>query len=89
MEVPGLSGHKDSRPVRIGNDAYSQFQLDVYGELMDSVNLYRKCVGERDEWYLDCLSRDVSFVLGHWNEPDESVSGRLRAERLHYVFSKA
>ena len=73
VEVPGLSGHKASRPVRIGNGAYSQFQLDVYGELMDSVHLYRKCVGEIDEWYLDYLSRDVRFVLDHWNDPDESV----------------
>jgi GH15 family glucan-1,4-alpha-glucosidase len=49
VELTGLSGYKDSSPVRIGNGAYGQFQLDVYGELMDSAHLYRKYVGDIDE----------------------------------------
>ena len=88
VELPGLSGYKDSSPVRIGNGAYGQFQLDVYGEVMDSAHLYRKYVGDIDELYWDYLSRVVSFVLDHWNEPDEGV-WEARAERQHYVFSKA
>lgn len=88
IELPDLAGYKDSRPVRVGNGAYGQFQLDVYGELMDSAYLYRKYVGEIDEEYWEYLRRVIRFVLEHWREPDEGV-WEARTERQHYVFSKA
>ena len=88
IEIPQLTGYRESKPVRVGNGAYSQFQLDVYGELMDSAYLYRKYVGDLDEEYWEYLLRVVRFVLGHWREPDEGV-WEARTERQHYVFSKA
>ncbi|MCH9039730.1 MAG: glycoside hydrolase family 15 protein [Chloroflexi bacterium] len=88
VELPDLAGYKHSRPVRVGNGAYGQFQLDVYGELVDSVHLYRKYVGAIDDSQWDYLLRVIAYVLDHWREPDEGV-WEARAERQHYVFSKA
>ena len=88
VELPHLGGYRESRPVRIGNGAYSQYQLDAYGELMDSAHLYRKSIGPIDEEYWSYLLRVVEFVLDHWHEPDEGV-WEARAARQHNVFSKA
>ena len=87
VELPGLMGYRRSRPVRIGNAAYSQFQLDVYGEIMDSAHLYRRYVGEFDTGYWEYLRRVVSFVIDHWREPDEGI-WESRVGRQHFVFSK-
>ena len=86
--LPELTGYRDSSPVRIGNGAYSQFQLDAYGELMDSAHLYRRFIGPIDEEYWSYLLRVVNFVLDHWREPDEGV-WEARSGRQHNVFSKA
>ena len=83
-----LSGYRNSKPVRIGNGAYQQFQLDAYGELMDSAHLYRRYIGPIDEEYWAYLRRVINFVLDHWREPDEGV-WEARASRQHNVFSKA
>lgn len=83
-----LEGYRGSAPVRIGNGAYSQFQLDAYGELMDSAHLYRKLIGPVDEEYWAYLLRVVAFVLDHWGDADEGV-WEARAARQHNVFSKA
>ena len=88
VELTDLAGYRDSSPVRIGNGAYSQFQLDAYGELMDSAHLYRRFIGPIDEEYWAYLLHVVNFVLDHWREPDEGV-WEARAERQHHVFSKA
>ena len=88
IEIPQLMGYRHSKPVRVGNGAYSQFQLDVYGELLDSAHLYRKYIGDLDEEYWSYLLRVVAFVLEHWREPDEGV-WEARTERQHYIFSKA
>jgi GH15 family glucan-1,4-alpha-glucosidase len=87
VELTGLDGYKRSRPVRIGNAAYSQFQLDIYGELLDSAHLYRKFGGEIDPEYWTYLQRVVSFVIDHWREPDEGV-WETRGPQEHFVFSK-
>ena len=86
-EIPELMGYKHSRPVRTGNGAYSQFQLDVYGEILDSAHLYRKFGGVISPEYWEYLVRVVSFVIDHWREPDEGV-WEARVGRQHYVFSK-
>ena len=86
-ELPELDGYRGSRPVRIGNEAYSQFQLDIYGELLDSAHLYRKFGGEMDPEYWEYLQRVVAFVVDHWREPDEGI-WETRAGRQHFVSSK-
>jgi GH15 family glucan-1,4-alpha-glucosidase len=86
-EVPWLSGYEGSRPVRIGNAAHSQFQLDVYGEVMDSFHSARRFGIEtaENEWDLD---RDiVEFVCDHWREPDEGI-WEVRSGRHQFVHSK-
>ena len=87
VELPEVEGYRRSRPVRVGNGAYSQFQLDIYGEVLDSAHLYRKFVGEMDPQYWEYLRRVVEFVTHHWREPDEGI-WETRSGRQHFVFSK-
>ena len=87
QELPHLAGYRGSRPVRIGNGAAGQFQLDVFGEVMDSAHLFRRFGGELDPEYWEFLRRVVEFVGDHWHEPDEGL-WEARAERRHHVFSK-
>ena len=87
IELPHLEGYKNSRPVRTGNGAHSQFQLDIYGEIMDSAHLYRRFGGTMDPEYWGYLRHVVNFVLDHWKEPDDGI-WEARTDRQHYVFSK-
>ncbi|HCP23485.1 MAG TPA: hypothetical protein DIT90_05085 [Dehalococcoidia bacterium] len=87
IEVPELDGYKGSKPVRIGNGAYSQFQLDIYGEIMDSAHIFRKFGGIIDPEYWEHLRRVVTFVTAHWQKPDEGI-WETRNGREHFVFSK-
>ena len=87
VEIPELDGYERSRPVRVGNAAYSQFQLDIYGEVLDSAHLYRKFGGNMDPEYWEYLRRVVNFVIDHWREPDEGI-WETRSGRQHFVFSK-
>ncbi len=87
-EIPELEGYRGSSPVRIGNGAYSQFQLDVYGEVLDSAHLYRVLGGEMDPSYWEYLQRVVGFVIDHWREPDEGI-WETRGGRQQFVSSKA
>jgi GH15 family glucan-1,4-alpha-glucosidase len=77
-ELGHLEGYRGSRPVRIGNDAATQFQLDVYGELFDSIYLAeRQALMGRGELiaYDDWMSLVplVEWVCEHWQEPDEGI----------------
>jgi GH15 family glucan-1,4-alpha-glucosidase len=87
IRLPELEGYRRSQPVRIGNGAHSQLQLDVYGELLDAGHLYRKFVGPIDTQYWDFGSRLVEFVIDHWREPDEGI-WETRGGPQHFVFSK-
>jgi GH15 family glucan-1,4-alpha-glucosidase len=82
-----LEGYKRSRPVRIGNGAYNQLQLDIYGELMDSVYLYNKYGSpiSYDLWV--GLRRLVNWVCDHWNRKDEGV-WEVRGGQQHFLYSK-
>jgi GH15 family glucan-1,4-alpha-glucosidase len=82
-----LDGYKGSRPVRIGNAARNQLQLDIYGELFDSVYLYDKYVSRVswDEWLQ--LQRMMDWVASNWEQPDEGI-WEVRGGRHHFVYSK-
>jgi GH15 family glucan-1,4-alpha-glucosidase len=88
-EIPlaWLEGYRGSYPVRTGNAASTQFQLDIYGELMDVFHLYRKSGGAVDAEYWEFLRDVVEYVVSHWREPDEGI-WEERSERKHHVFSK-
>jgi pentatricopeptide repeat protein len=82
-----LEGYKGSRPVRIGNGAHDQLQLDIYGELMDAVYLYNK--------YGDLVSYElwkrlrvlIDWVCDNWQREDEGI-WEVRGGRRHFVYSK-
>jgi GH15 family glucan-1,4-alpha-glucosidase len=85
--LPHLEGYMGSRPVRIGNAAYTHLQLDIYGELMDSIYLYDK-YGSRighDSWMN--VVRLVDWVCQHWREKDESI-WEVRSGRQEFLFSR-
>lgn len=87
FEATWLTGYENSTPVRIGNAAHDQFQLDVYGEVLDA--LYQ---GRRDghgfepnAWALQ--KNLVSFVAAHWRDPDDGI-WEVRGGRQHFTHSK-
>jgi GH15 family glucan-1,4-alpha-glucosidase len=85
--LPHLEGYRGSSPVRIGNGAYNQLQLDIYGELMDAVYLYNK-YGQPIPYELWAnLVRLVDWVCGHWQLPDEGV-WEVRGGRQEFLYSR-
>jgi GH15 family glucan-1,4-alpha-glucosidase len=87
IELPHLVGYENSRPVRIGNAASEQFQLDVYGEVMDAMNLARASGIETDEDSWKLQRHLVTFVIEHWMDPDEGI-WEIRGPRKHFTHSK-
>jgi GH15 family glucan-1,4-alpha-glucosidase len=80
-----LDGYQGSRPVRIGNSAVGQRQLDVYGELMDSVYLYnREAPISYDLW--TGLCKRLDWLAKHWQEPDEGI-WEIRGPRQRFTYS--
>lgn len=82
-----LSGYRGSRPVRIGNAAYGQHQLDIYGELTDAVYLFNKYGTPIDYELWTYLRRLLNWVVDHWQEEDEGI-WEVRGGRRHFVYSK-
>jgi GH15 family glucan-1,4-alpha-glucosidase len=82
-----LEGYRGSRPVRIGNRAYNQLQLDIYGELMDSVYLYNKYGAPISYDFWTYLRRLTNWVTDNWRQPDEGI-WETRGGQRHYVYSK-
>ncbi|HLX55844.1 MAG TPA: glycoside hydrolase family 15 protein, partial [Ktedonobacteraceae bacterium] len=81
-----LEGYRQSRPVRIGNGAYKQLQIDVYGELMDAIFVYNRY----DEINYDLwknLRRLLEWLSKHWNEPDEGI-WEVRGGKKNFVHSR-
>lgn len=85
--LPWLRGYADSAPVRTGNAAVEQFQLDVYGEVMDSLYRAREAgiPAERHAWNLQ-LSL-LGFLESTWRNPDEGL-WEVRGPRRHFTHSK-
>lgn len=82
-----LTGYKNSRPVRVGNAASQQLQLDIYGELMDAVFLYNKYgqVLSYNQWtYLREL---MNWLCRNWQQPDDGL-WEVRSGRQHFVYSR-
>jgi len=87
QELDHLAGYADSTPVRIGNAASDQRQLDVYGEILDTLHLDR-CSGlspEDDAWSMQLGMLD--FLESIWSEPDRGL-WEMRGDPQHYVHSK-
>jgi len=87
IELDWLPGYENSKPVRIGNAAVEQFQLDVYGEIFDALYQARQrgLLGDADGWRVgQALLRHLEKV---WNTPDEGI-WEVRGGRRHFVHSK-
>ncbi|MEW2620392.1 glycoside hydrolase family 15 protein [Streptomyces sp. NPDC048106] len=86
-ELPHLEGHQGSAPVRVGNAAAKQLQLDIYGALIDSVYLYDKWAQpiSSDQW--DDVTQLVEWVCAHWDQPDEGV-WETRGGRKNFLYSR-
>lgn len=87
FELPWLSGYEDSKPVRVGNAAAEQFQLDVYGETVDTLHLARVMGLEPNptSWSMERLL--VEYVEERWRDPDEGI-WEVRGPRRHFTHSK-
>jgi GH15 family glucan-1,4-alpha-glucosidase len=86
-EVDWLPGYADSRPVRIGNAAHEQFQLDVYGELMDSLEQARKGGLASTDAGWEMQRTLLAHVAEIWDKPDSGI-WESRGPTRHYVYSK-
>ncbi len=87
MEAGWLDGYAGSKPVRIGNSAAVQFQLDVYGELMDAFQISREHGIEPVDHAWSVQRALLDFLELHWSEPDEGI-WEVRGERRQFTYSK-
>jgi len=86
-ELPWLAGYEGSRPVRVGNAASGQLQLDVYGELMDAIHRARE-LGMAPVPGAEHLARGlIEWLEAHWCEPDDGI-WEIRGPRRQFVHSK-
>jgi GH15 family glucan-1,4-alpha-glucosidase len=87
LEIEWLPGYENSRPVRVGNAAFKQYQLDVYGEVMDVLHLTRRLglPPSEDAWLVQLAL--MRFLEKGWREPDEGI-WEVRGPRRHFTHSK-
>ena len=86
-EMSHLDGYRGSRPVRVGNNAFSQFQIDLYGEFMDALERYYNEVGTLDSDTRGLLTGAADLIARRWSEPDNGV-WEMRSGRMQYVHGK-
>ncbi|HEY7017382.1 MAG TPA: glycoside hydrolase family 15 protein [Gaiellaceae bacterium] len=88
QELDHLAGYRGSQPVRIGNGARDQVQLDVYGSVLEAIWLYGKEVGRLDGDTGKEVARIADYVAEHWRDRDNGI-WEVRDERADYIQSKA
>ncbi len=86
-ELPHLAGWRDSRPVRVGNGAWSQRQLDVYGELLGAAQRLVDQLGELDPVTRRFLAAAADTAAAHWREKDQGI-WEIRGEPRDFLYSK-
>ncbi len=87
VELSHLRGYRDSKPVRIGNAAYGQLQLDIYGEMFDAIylsNKYGNAISHRG-WV--AMKKVLEWLAKNWNRPDEGI-WEVRGGRKHFLHSR-
>ncbi|MBS1779419.1 MAG: glycoside hydrolase family 15 protein [Bacteroidetes bacterium] len=85
--LDNFEGYKKSSPVRIGNDAYNQLQLDIYGELMDAVFLYNEFGETISHDFWEDLKEQLDWLCDNWKQPDESI-WEVRGGKQHFLYSR-
>lgn len=87
IELEHLQGWRGSRPVRVGNDAWAQRQLDVYGELLDAVHRLREQLGELDQPSRAFLVDLADAAARRWHQPGQGI-WEVRGEPQHFLYGK-
>jgi GH15 family glucan-1,4-alpha-glucosidase len=87
VELPWLAGFAGSRPVRVGNAAHEQLQLDVYGELLDCLHLARSMGIGSEPWGWSLERALLDSLASRWREPDHGI-WEIRGPRRHFTHSK-
>ncbi len=85
--LSNLEGYKKASPVRIGNNANNQLQLDIYGELMDSVYLYNKYGNRISHDFWTDITKQINWISCNWNEKDEGI-WEVRGGKRHFLYSR-
>lgn len=88
LELPHVAGHRGSQPVRIGNGAVKQLQLDAYGQLLEAAYLYSKVGGTLTDSNWAFLAGLVDIVCERWQKPDQGI-WEIRDVPRHFTHSKA
>lgn len=88
LHLDNFEGYRKPSPVRVGNDAYSQLQLDIYGELMDSVYLYNKHVEPISYDFWKDLEKQMDWLADHWRQPDDGI-WKVRGGKNYFLCSRA
>ncbi|KAF0646323.1 MULTISPECIES: glycoside hydrolase family 15 protein [Streptomyces] len=86
-ELDWLPGYENSTPVRVGNGAAAQLQLDVYGEVTEALHLAHMTGLARNDYASLLQLKLIHYLEKHWNEPDEGI-WEVRGPRRHFVHSK-
>jgi GH15 family glucan-1,4-alpha-glucosidase len=86
-QLDHLEGYEGSAPVRVGNAAVQQLQLDIYGALIDSIYLYNKWGRPISSGVWDDVSAAVNWLCDHWDQPDEGI-WETRAGRRDFLYSR-
>ena len=87
LELSHLDGYQGSKPVRIGNAAEHQLQLDIYGELMDSVYMYDKYGKPISHDLWRNLTRLINWLCDNWEQPDNGI-WEVRGGQRHFLYSR-
>lgn len=82
-----FEGYRHSSPVRVGNDAYGQLQLDIYGELIDAVYLYNKYGEPISHDFWKDLEKQIDWLCDNWQQPDESI-WEVRGGKKLFLYSR-
>ncbi|HJP62553.1 MAG TPA: glycoside hydrolase family 15 protein [Mucilaginibacter sp.] len=82
-----LRGYKASSPVRIGNGAATQFQLDIFGELIDTIYIYDKSYKPITYDFWTLLQKQIEEVVKHWKQPDHGI-WEIRGEKKEFLHSR-
>lgn len=87
LELDHLDGYRGSKPVRIGNGAYNQLQLDIYGELLDAIYLFDKYTEPISYEFWCNIARQVDWVCKHWQTEDEGI-WEVRGGKREFLYSR-
>ncbi len=86
-ELTQFAGYKDSKPVLIGNNAFGQKQMDIYGELIDTIYLFNKYDGQITFEFWQMITKQIDFVCEHWQDPDHGL-WEIRGDKRPFLHSR-